>query len=205
MSFVALAGQDKAILIVSCGASDFNFNFLNCFLIHPNSKMTAKNYFLQAGWHTRLLRFHDERPYHVRVESQVVVSLGAYCILFTLESQCILIRGQRRVQRSNQKIYLSQAFDIHIAFRSSRRVKNYIMLLAPINYLSFRFQLTEIPILAKLCAPWKKTLPLWRTGVGDVGALLIPKACLQLGGQDNRHSIRGVILSHRRFLYQKVH
>ena len=30
----------------------------------------------------RLLRFHGERPYHVRVESQVVVSLGAseFCL-----------------------------------------------------------------------------------------------------------------------------
>ena len=50
MSFVALAGQDKAILIVSRGA---NFSFLNCFLIHPNSKMTAKKLFFyrQAGTH----------------------------------------------------------------------------------------------------------------------------------------------------------
>ena len=45
MSFVALAGQDKAILIVSRGASHFNFSFLNRFLIHPNSKMTAKKLF----------------------------------------------------------------------------------------------------------------------------------------------------------------
>ena len=40
--------------------------------------MTAeKLFFLYAGWRTHLLRFHGERPYHVRVESQVVVSLGA--------------------------------------------------------------------------------------------------------------------------------
>ena len=45
MSFVALAGQDKVILTVSRGASHFNFNFLNCFLIHSNSKMTAKKLF----------------------------------------------------------------------------------------------------------------------------------------------------------------
>ena len=46
----------------------------------------------------------------------------------------------------------------------------------------FKFQLTEIPILATLCAPWKKKLPLWPTSVGYVGAFFIPHACLQLGG-----------------------
>ena len=40
--------------------------------------MTAENYFFVR----RLLQLHSERPYHVRVESQVVVSLGAseFCL-----------------------------------------------------------------------------------------------------------------------------
>ena len=44
-----------------------------------------KTIFLYAGWRTHLLRFHGERPYHVRVESQVVVSLGASEIFFPLK------------------------------------------------------------------------------------------------------------------------
>ena len=32
---------------------------------------------MHAGCRTHLLRFHGERPYRVRVEIQVVVSLGA--------------------------------------------------------------------------------------------------------------------------------
>ena len=103
-------------------------------------------------------------------------------ILFTLKSWWILIHGSSHVQPSNQKTYMSRALHIYIALKSFRQVKNYIMLLAPISYFSFKFQLTEIPILATVCAPWKKTLPLWRTRVGYVGAFFIPHACLQLGG-----------------------
>mgnify|MGYP000132107425 CR=1 FL=1 len=44
MSFVSTAGQGKAILTVSRGASHFDFNFQKCFVIPPNSKMT-KNLF----------------------------------------------------------------------------------------------------------------------------------------------------------------
>ena len=72
MSFVSLAGQGKAILTVSRGASHFGFNFQKCFVIPLNSKMTKKlqkNYFVFAGWHSHLLQFHSARPYHVRVES----------------------------------------------------------------------------------------------------------------------------------------
>ena len=94
---------------------------------------------------------------------------------FVYPRKLVHFDSRRHVQLSNQKTYLSQAFDIY-RVQSFRRVKNYIMLLAPINYLSFRFQSTEIPILATLCTPWKKTLPLWRTGVGDVGTLFIPHA-----------------------------
>ena len=152
--------------------------------------MTAeKIIFLYAGWCTHLLRFHGERPYHVRVESQVVVSPGAKWILFILESKCILIHDSRHVQPFNQKTYLSWALH-KCRVQSSLQVKNYIMLLAPISYFSFKFQLTEIPILAMLCAPLNKTLPLWRTRVGYVAAFFIPHACLQLGGQNNRHSIQ---------------
>ena len=68
MSFVSLAGQGKAILTVSRGASHFDFNFQKCFVIPPNSKMT-KNYFVFAGWHSHLLQSPSARPYHVRVES----------------------------------------------------------------------------------------------------------------------------------------
>ena len=50
--FVALAGQGRGILTVSCGARHFNFYFFKVFLIHPNSKMTAKNnFYRQAGTH----------------------------------------------------------------------------------------------------------------------------------------------------------
>ena len=72
---MSFAGQEKAVLTVSRGASHFNFHSFYYFLIHVNTEMTA-------GWRTHLLRFHGERPYHVRVESQVVVSLGAseFCL-----------------------------------------------------------------------------------------------------------------------------
>ena len=47
-----MAGQGRGILTVSCGASHFNFYFFKVFLIHPNSKMTAKNnFYRQAGTH----------------------------------------------------------------------------------------------------------------------------------------------------------
>ena len=81
-----------------------------------------------------------------------------------------------------KNVFESGVAYIYIALKSFRQVKNYIMLSEPISYFSFKFQLTEIPILATLCAPWKKTLPLWRTRVGYVGAFFIPHACLQLGG-----------------------
>ena len=69
MSFVFIAGQRKAILTVSRGASHFDFNFQKCFVIPPNSKMTAKILFSYAGWHSHLLQSHGTRPYSVRVES----------------------------------------------------------------------------------------------------------------------------------------
>ena len=47
------------------------------------------------------------------------------------------------------------------------------------------------PNISNVMCPLKKTFPLWRTGVGYVGALFIPHACLQLGGYNSRHSIRG--------------
>ena len=47
-----MAGQGRGILPVSCGARHFNFYFFKVFLIHPNSKMTAKNnFYRQAGTH----------------------------------------------------------------------------------------------------------------------------------------------------------
>ena len=48
----------------------------------PHKNDCKKIIFLYAGCRTHLLRFHGERPYHVRVESQVVVSLGAseFCL-----------------------------------------------------------------------------------------------------------------------------
>ena len=51
--------------------------------------------------------------------------------------------------------------------QSFTQVKNDIILLAPIS--SFGFSVDS-------CAPWKKTLPLWRTRVGYVRALFIPHA-----------------------------
>ena len=47
-----MAGQGTGILTVSCGTRHFNFYFSKVFLIHPNSKMTAKNnFYRQAGTH----------------------------------------------------------------------------------------------------------------------------------------------------------
>ena len=69
MSFVSTAGQGKAILTVSRGASQFDFNFQKCFVIPRNSKMTAKILFSYARWHSHLLQSHGARPYPVRVES----------------------------------------------------------------------------------------------------------------------------------------
>ena len=53
------------------------FIFFNIFSYISTENDSKKTIFLYAGWRTHLLRFHGERPYHVRVESQVVVSLGA--------------------------------------------------------------------------------------------------------------------------------
>ena len=78
---MSFAGQEKAVLTVFRGASHFNFHFFqyqSFFSVssqHEND--CRKTIFLYAGCRTHLLRFHGERPYHVRVESQVVVSLGA--------------------------------------------------------------------------------------------------------------------------------
>ena len=63
-----------------------HFNFFSVFSYtsqHEND--CRKTIFLYAGWRTHLLRFHGERPYHVRVESQVVVSLGASEFFFPLK------------------------------------------------------------------------------------------------------------------------
>ena len=80
---MSFAGQEKAVLTVFRGASHFNFHFFSVFSYtsqHEND--CRKTIFLYAGWRTHLLRFHGERPYHVRVESQIVVSLGAseFCL-----------------------------------------------------------------------------------------------------------------------------
>ena len=54
---------------------------IKCFVIPPNSKieptkrlaaMTAKKYFLDAGWDTNLPQFQGARPDHVRVESSLL-------------------------------------------------------------------------------------------------------------------------------------
>ena len=65
----------------------------------PHENDCRKIIFLYAGWCTHLLRFHGERPYHVRVESQVVVSLGAseFCLPLkacaTLQSKNVFESG----------------------------------------------------------------------------------------------------------------
>ena len=139
-----------------------------CILIHDSRHVQPSNQKTYLSW----------ALHHLRVESQVVVSPGAQWSLFIRESKCILIHDSRHVQPFNQKTYLSWALH-KCRVQSSLQVKNYIMLLALISYFPFKFQSTEIPILATL---WKKTFPLWRTGVGYVGDLFIPHACLQLGG-----------------------
>ena len=95
MSFVSTAGQGKAILTVSRGASHFDFNFQKCFVIPPNSKMTAKILFSYAGWHSHLLQSHGTRPYSVRVESSSCCLPRSF--LFIPESWCILIHSSRLV------------------------------------------------------------------------------------------------------------
>ena len=71
-----------AVLVVPVGPVTLIFILFSIFSYISTRKCLQKNYFLYAGWHTHLLRFHGERPYHVRVESQVVVSLGAseFCL-----------------------------------------------------------------------------------------------------------------------------
>ena len=91
---MSFAGQEKAVLTVFRGASHFNFLFFSVFsYTSQHEKDCRKTIFLYAGWRTHLLRFHGERPYHARVESQVVVSLEASEFFLTLESWCILIHG----------------------------------------------------------------------------------------------------------------
>ena len=175
---MSFAGEEKAVLTVSRGASHFNFHFIQYFLIHLNTKMTAKKLFFctQAGAHICCgITVNDLITRESKVKSLSTRCFPrGYWILFTLESWCILIHGSWHVQPSN---HLSRALHIYIALKSFRQVKNYIMLLAPISYFSFKFQLTEIPILATLYAPLNKTLPLWRTRVGYVGTFF-HTACL---------------------------
>ena len=80
---MSFAGQEKAVLTVFRGASHFNFHFFLVFShTSPHKNDCKKIIFLYAGCRTHLLRFHGERPYHVRVEIQVVVSLEAseFCL-----------------------------------------------------------------------------------------------------------------------------
>ena len=74
--FLSISGQGKAILIVSRGASHFNFYFRDYFFIHPKPNMTAKSHFLYVSWHTHLPRFHGEQPYAGESKVKVFVSSG---------------------------------------------------------------------------------------------------------------------------------
>ena len=140
--FVALAGQGKAILTVCRGASHFNFHFLKCFSYIPTRKWRQKIIFIGRLAHT-FAAVSRWTTLSVRVE---------FWILFPLESKCILIHDSRHVQPYDQKTYLGwELHKFHV--QSSLQVKNYIMLLASIRYFSFKFQSTEISILATLCTP----------------------------------------------------
>ena len=166
--------------------------------------MTAKNYFLYAGCRTHLLRFHGERPYHVRVEIQVVVSLGASEFCSPLNVGAFWFTARDMFNPPIEKnVFESGIAYIYTVLKSFRQVKNYIMLSAPINYFSFKFQWTEIPILATLCAPWKKTLPLWRSRLCRG---FFHTACLFTVRRLKWPSFHtdGVLLSYRRSLCQKV-
>ena len=137
------------------------FIFFSIFSYISTQKWLQKIIFLYAGWRTHLLRFHGERPYHVRVEIQVVVSLGAseFCLPLNVGAFWFTARDMFNPP-IEKNVFESGIAYIYTVLKSFRQVKNYIMLSAPINYFSFKFQWTAIPILATLCAPWKKTLPL---------------------------------------------
>ena len=176
-----LQGKRKQSSLFPVGPVTLIFIFFSIFSYISTQKWLQKIIFLYAGWRTHLLRFHGERPYHVRVESQVVVSLGASEFCLPLKVGAFWFTARDMFNPPIEKNVFESSI-AYIALKSFWQVKNYIMLSAPISYFSFKFQLTEIPILTTLCAPWKKTLPLWRTRVGYVGAFFIPRACLQLGG-----------------------
>ena len=74
---MSLRGERKqsSLFPVEPVALIFIFSVFSHTSQHEND--CKKIIFLYAGWRTHLLRFHGERPYHVRVERQVVVSLGA--------------------------------------------------------------------------------------------------------------------------------
>ena len=99
MSLVALTGQGKAILTLILT--------FKVFLIHPNSKMTAKNnFYRQAGTHICCgFTVNDLIMWESKVKSLFPQGLSEFC--FFLESKCILIHDSRHFQPSNQKTYLS--------------------------------------------------------------------------------------------------
>ena len=159
-----LQGKRKQSSLFPVGPVTLIFIFFNIFSYISTQKWLQKNYFLYTGCRTHLLRFHGERPYHVRVESQVVVSLGAseFCLPLNVGAFWFTARDMFNPP-IEKNVFESGIAYIYTALKSLRQVKKYIMLSAPINYFSFKFQWTAIPILATLCAPWKKTMPLWRS------------------------------------------
>ena len=95
---------------------------------------------------------------------------------------------------------------IYTALKSFRQVKNYIMLSAPINYFSFKFQWTEIPILiSNVMCPLEENVAV----VADQSRLcrgFFHTACLFTVRRLKWPSFHtdGVLLSYRRSLCQKV-
>ena len=81
-----MRGNRKRSSLFPVGPVTLIFIFFSVFSYtsqHEND--CRKTIFLYAGCRTNLLRFHGERPYHVRVESQVVVSQGASEFFLTLK------------------------------------------------------------------------------------------------------------------------
>ena len=145
----------------------------------------------------------------MRVESQVVVSLGASEFCLPLKVGAFWFTACDMFNPPIEKnVFESGIAYIYTALKSFRQVKNYIMLSAPISYFSFKFQLTEIPILTTLCAPWKKTLPLWRTTTATLWLCrgFFHTACFFTVRRLKWPSFHtdGVLLLYRRSLCQKV-
>ena len=133
--FVALVGQGKAILTVCRGASHFNFHFLKCFSYIPTRKWLQKIIFIGRLAHTFAAVSRWTTLSRESRKSSRCFPRGLLNFVYPRKLMHFDSRLATCTALQSKNFWVKHL--IYIAFRSFRRVKNYTMLLAPINYLSF--------------------------------------------------------------------